>query len=87
MLKLILLIIAIIFLIRIVTINKQELFENSMIYPTRLFGMAKHVRLNKFNRVESVYIHPPRLKTGETKCRVVKCPPWVPSDAICYRCV
>lgn len=66
---------------------KRETFREDQIYPTRLFGMAKHVRLNKFNRVESVYIHPPRLKTGETRCDVVKCPPWVPSDAICYKCI
>mgnify|MGYP001763955828 CR=1 FL=1 len=76
-----------IILISFLNSHKKEMFREDQIYPTRLFGMAKHVRLNKFNRVESVYIHPPRLKIGETRCDVVNCPSWIPSDAICYKCI
>ncbi len=66
---------------------KYESFDNSLMYPTRLFGMSKHARLNKFNQVESIGINPPHLKTGETKCITVLCPSWVPSDTICYKCI
>ena len=85
MLKLILLIIIIVFIIA--SLYRSETFDDAGMYPTRLFGLAKHARLNKFNRVESVGIHEPRLKTGETRCDKVLCPSWVPSDVICYKCI
>ena len=66
---------------------KNELFENSYLYPTRLLAMSKYCRLDKYGRVESVDIHPPTLKTGESRCDKVACPVWVPSDAICYKCI
>ena len=87
MLFLILLLILII-LIFYASYRRYENFsENSGMFPTRLFGMAKHVRLNKFNRVESLGISPPRLKAGETRCDTVLCPAWVPDDSICYKCI
>lgn len=81
-------VIIIIILILLYMINSIyiESYVNSAIYPTRLFGMTKYVLLNKFNRVESASISPPLPKTGETRCDKVVCPPWVPSDAVCYKC-
>ena len=85
MLKVILLIFIIIILVLWLS-YKNELFENSYWYPTRMYGMSKHARLDKYNRVESVDIKPPSLKTGESRCDKVLCPVWVPSDVICYIC-
>ena len=84
MLILILLIIIIISVIYL--FQKIEMFNETGMLPSTLFGMAKHARLNKFGRVESINIHAPRLKTGETKCNKVLCPSWVPSNTICYKC-
>ena len=68
-------------------IKNQEQFENLNIYATRLFGLAKYVRLNKFNRAEAVYVKPPLPKTGESRCDVVSCPDWIPDNSICYKCM
>ena len=67
--------------------SETEYFENTNIYATRLLGMAKHVRLNKFNRIDAVYIKPPLPKTGESKCDHVICPDWIPENSICYKCI
>lgn len=66
---------------------KDELFEDSYLYPTRMLAMSKHCRIDKYGQVESVDIHPPTLKTGESRCDKTICPVWVPSDAICYKCI
>ncbi|QKF94331.1 hypothetical protein QKU48_gp0873 [Fadolivirus algeromassiliense] len=66
---------------------KLEPFQDLNIYAMRLFGAAKHVRLNKFNRIESIHIQPPLPKTGESRCDKVVCPQWVPDNAICYKCI
>jgi len=63
-----------------------EHFQNNNMYPTRLLGMARHVRLNKFNRIDAVYIKAPLPKTGESRCDVVVCPDWIPDNSICYKC-
>jgi len=65
---------------------QYEPFENLNIYAMRLFGLAKHVKLNKFNRVDAIYIKPPLPKTGESRCYTVPCPDWVPDNATCYKC-
>ena len=66
--------------------DRYECYENSAIYANRLLGAAKHVRLDKFNRVTYVSVKPPLPKTGESRCYTVNCPSWIPSDGICYRC-
>lgn len=83
-LKIILIIILIYVIWKLMTI---ESFENTNIYPTRLLGMAKYIRLNKFNRIDAVYIKPPLPKTGESSCFVVQCPQWTPENSVCYRCI
>jgi hypothetical protein len=64
----------------------SEPFQNSEIHATRLLGMAKHVRLNKFNRVDSIHIKPPLPRVGETMCMPVTCPEYIPDNTICYKC-
>jgi hypothetical protein len=68
-------------------LSNHESFKNLDIYPSRMYGMAKYVRLNKFNRVEAIYIKPPLPKTGESRCDVVTCPEWIPDNSTCYKCI
>lgn len=63
-----------------------ESFENTNIYATRILGMAKHVRLNKFDRIDSISIKAPLPRVGETGCHTVVCPNWIPENSICYKC-
>lgn len=63
-----------------------EPFDNLNINAERLYGLAKHVRLNKFGRTESIHIKPPQPKTGESRCDSVLCPTWIPDGTTCYRC-
>ena len=67
--------------------HKYEPFQDLNIYAMRLFGAEKYIRLNKFNRIESIHVQPPLPKTGESRCDKVVCPPWVPDNAICYKCL
>ncbi len=77
--------------------NKLEMFENEIInsQPSERSGIinarpvltvAKNVRLNKFNRIDDITIKAPLPREGESKCQVVKCPSFLASDAICWRC-
>ena len=66
---------------------KNEGFQNINIYAMRLLGAEKYVRLNKFNRIESIHIQPPLPKTAESKCNKVVCPEWIPDNAMCYKCL
>lgn len=66
--------------------NQSENFISLKYNAERLYGMAKHVRLNKFGRVESIHLKPPLPKAGESKCIVVDCPSWVPDNITCYIC-
>jgi|688.fasta_scaffold804238_1 hypothetical protein len=66
---------------------KYEIFDNLNIYATRLLGIAKHVKLNKFNRIDSIHVKPPVPKIGESKCNKIVCPKWIPENTICYKCI
>jgi hypothetical protein len=63
-----------------------ESFDNVEIYTTRLYGAAKHIRLDKFHRVESLHLDPPLPKVGESRCYTVQCPQYVPEFSTCYNC-
>ena len=65
---------------------QYEPFQDLKIYTMKLYGSPKYIRLNKFNRVETVGVKPPLPKTGESGCNKVTCPPWVPDNSTCYRC-
>jgi len=47
---------------------------------------AKHIRLNKFGRIDSKTFFPPHPREGESRCIVTVCPSWIPETAICYKC-
>jgi len=83
----ILLIIVILIFILFLGQRNYEPYQDLNLYAMRLYGSAKHIRLNKFNRVESVYIKPPLPMTGESRCDKVLCPPWIPDTSICYKCI
>lgn len=63
-----------------------EHYDDGVILATRLLGAAKHVRLNKFNRVDEILIKPPLPREGESSCHKTVCPSWIPDTAICYKC-
>lgn len=63
-----------------------EPYENTSILTTRLLGASKYVRLNKFNRIDEIYVKPPHPREGETMCWKNICPSWIPDTAICYKC-
>jgi len=68
-------------------IPSYENYEDTTILTTRLLGAEKYVRLNKFNRIDEIYVKPPHPREGETACwKVSACPSWIPDTAICYNC-
>ena len=82
-------IIIIIFLICFVkNIYKCEFFKNNIfkIDTESILGVAKHVKLNKFNRIENISVKPPIPNTGETECVETECPNYITSNSICWRC-
>ena len=52
----------------------------------RLIAIAKHLKLNKYNLVESIWFKPPTPNQGETKCYRVTCKPWYQKVG-CWKCV
>lgn len=65
-----------------------EPYENTTILTTRLLGASKYVRLNKFNRIDEIYVKPPQPRLGEKACwKLSNCPSWIPDTAICYKCI
>jgi len=83
----ILLIIVIFIAIYLLTKRNYEPYQDLRLYAMRLYGVAKYIRLNKFNRVDAVYIKPPLPMTGESRCDKVLCPKWIPDNATCYKCI
>ena len=68
--------------------NAEENYENikGQISLRPVIDVAKHIKLNKFNRVDKVGIHPPKPNHAEKACKKVKCPSFVGSDAECWKC-
>ena len=79
-------IIFIILMVMLIYIQSYEEFENVNLYTTRFLGLAKHARLNKFNRIDILTLKPPQPRTGESQCYTVLCPPWMPDNVVCYKC-
>lgn len=67
--------------------QNEEKFENLNIYPTKLYGLHKFVKLNEFGRAEKLYIKPITPSPGESRCDVVICPSWIPDNISCYKCI
>lgn len=75
------LILVILFISFLAWVLKYETFD-----LTRITGAAKHIRLNRYNRIDSITLKEPHPKTGETYCSRVICPSWIPDNAICWKC-
>lgn len=67
--------------------NHIETFVDLKLYAIRLLGSPKHVRLNKFNKVESIHLSPPLPKAEESRCDTLLCPLYIPDFVTCYRCI
>jgi len=79
-----------IFLILIVSlyhVNNKESFVDLKLYAVRLLGAPKYVRLNKFNKVESIHLSPPLPQVGESRCDTLLCPLFIPDFVTCYKCL
>lgn len=65
----------------------QENFLSVGLYPSRLFGSPKHIRLDKYSKIQSLHLEPVTPKTGESRCDDVLCPPYYSDFATCYKCI
>ena len=81
----IIIIIIILILIAIFYTDKRYTYNESFA-NNQIFTIKKHIRLNKFNRIDSLTIFPPQPRAGEAECNVVTCPAWIPDTNVCYKC-
>jgi hypothetical protein len=51
----------------------------------RIVPIYTNIKLDKFNRVESIFYKKPYPEQGETNCRRVKCPSWI-EKIHCWKC-
>lgn len=51
----------------------------------RIIGIAPHLKMDKFNQVESIWFKKPLPNQGEKKCYRVKCKPWYQKVG-CWKC-
>jgi hypothetical protein len=52
----------------------------------RIIAIAHHLKLDKYNLVESIWFKPPTPNQGEKKCYRVTCKPWYQRVG-CWKCV
>lgn len=51
----------------------------------RIIGITPHLKMDKFNLVQSIWFKPPTPNQGEKKCTRVKCKPWFQKVG-CWKC-
>jgi len=51
----------------------------------RLSGIEKHVKIDKYDRIEKITYQKPQKELGETECNKVNCPYWL-NEVICWKC-
>ncbi|ARF09609.1 hypothetical protein Indivirus_1_232 [Indivirus ILV1] len=78
----ILIILLIVLLILILFRSRRDIES----FNIQSLDITKHIKLNKFNRIDSKTVFPPHPKIGESKCNKVTCPSWIYENAICYKC-
>ncbi|ARF09730.1 hypothetical protein Indivirus_2_109 [Indivirus ILV1] len=63
--------------------------QNSVPYGAgkfiRIIGIAPHLKMDKYNLVESIWFKPPKPNQGEKKCYRVRCKPWYQKVG-CWKC-
>ena len=52
----------------------------------RLVEIEKHLKMDKYDKVEKVTYSKPKPESGESTCFRVKCPYWF-SEVICWKCI
>lgn len=52
----------------------------------RLIGVEKHLKMDKYDRIEKMTYGKPKPELGETKCYRVSCPYWF-SEVVCWKCI
>ena len=52
----------------------------------RIPGIGKHVKMDKYDRIERITYSKPKPESGETKCFTITCPSWL-SEVVCWKCM
>lgn len=62
-------------------LNEIELRNNYF----RLMNVTKHIKLDKFGKVDALLVKRPKPTGYEKECHLVTCPNWL-TRAACWRC-
>ena len=66
-------------------LNPESINEIGIRSKYRVVGIDKHIRLDRFDRVEKILYSEPKPEQGETHCGRVTCPNWI-EEAKCWKC-
>lgn len=67
--------------------SNEGFLQTLDLYPSRMYGAPKHVRLDKCNKIISMHLKPPTPKVGESRCDTFICPPYFSDFVTCYKCI
>lgn len=66
--------------------KNYEGYNNLNIYPSRLLGMRRYVKLDRDGNIISMDVNTIQPGIGESKCKDVLCPKYYSDTISCYYC-
>ena len=65
--------------------NPLGINESNARHFIRTIGIKRHLKIDRFGRIENIWYKPPKPELGEKECHIVPCSPSVKDD-ICWIC-